>query len=200
MRDDPIDNPGTEEVAKGGDPKGNSKKRSQQLIRPEHAVQRSKPISRVVTVRRPATERYFRTHPSDDYWFPLYLVEVPNKNQSDTHLVLPDLYDEVSDFVLICTAIVFVDRHHNVGLWEYRGQEGTDNAWHLSALEIAHEAREKWVHIINDGDRYASEPGEDQSLEPQFPDIEPIDLAKRAFAGKVIDNPDHSAIATLKGR
>ena len=47
MSEDPIDNPGTEQVAKSGDPKGNSKKRRQQLIRPEHAVQRSKLISKV---------------------------------------------------------------------------------------------------------------------------------------------------------
>ena len=178
-------------------PKG---KTATQLVRPEHVLKRAESAVKVVAVRRPVDNRYFRTHPDDDYWFPLYVVDVPNQKRSETHLVMPEFYDEFGPgLVQVVTAITFVDRHHNPGLWLYRGTPDSDNTWHKSALEVAYEARVTWLRIVNEGDQYVGERAVDQSLEPRFPEVKPYDLAMRAFKGKVVDRTDHSAIATLQG-
>jgi len=89
-------------------------------------------------------------------------------------------------------------------LWPIRlpNPDGSDNPWFESARRVAVQAEREWVRMVANREArgYDVFTSVGDFDEPVWSEHSFADLLKIAFAGKVIDKPGHSAIATLKGR
>ena len=77
--------------------------------------------------------------------------------------------------------------------------EGSDNAWHRSAMTAAVLARTGWVRLIPGGSSYAIHKPASELPEPVWPETPFHELLDSAFEGRVLDSLDHVVVEYLSG-
>ena len=131
------------------------------------------------------------------------VVELKDE-RSESYLVTPDLRDELIGEVIPVTLFLAVNRQSVVSFWPCKlpDPSGRVNAWHQSALEAAHLARDGWIRVTADMSlgAYRIFQATGELPDPEWPQESLGELLKIAFkGGKLIDSVDHPILKRLRG-
>jgi hypothetical protein len=156
-----------------------------------------------VPVRKPSKEWFVRCHPDEKYRLSTYVVDL--KEDNETYLVAPDLWDHLADEStfsprLLVTAI---NKQGTVFLWPIRlpGSDGRHDDWSKSALEAANFATKGWVRVQANMSLGAYDVFEASRNvgEPEWPTLPLNELLRVAFKDRYIASIDHPVLKRLRG-
>ena len=161
-----------------------------------------KQVLATVPVKKPNRQDFIRIHPSEDYQLTTVVIEL--KDERESYLVTPDLRDELVGEVIPVTLFLAINRQGVVFFWPCKlpDPSGRVNAWHGSALEAAHLARDGWVRVTADLSlgAYRIFQATGELPDPEWPTESLRELLKIAFkGGKLIDSVDHPVLKRLRG-
>jgi len=160
-----------------------------------------KKILSTVPVRKPDRQWFVRTHPDEAFQLTTAVLDV--KEDRETYLVDPSLWNELPGEIIPKILFTTINRQGVVFLWPIRlpGEEGRIDEWNRSALDGAQRAREKWIRIVANMSLGANEIFEATAElpEPEWPDEDFRALLEIAFRNRYIESPDHPVIRRLRG-
>ncbi len=160
------------------------------------------PVRLTVPVRKPGRQDFIRVHPSDEYQLSTFVIEL--KEERESYLIAPGLQAElVSEAVPIALYLV-TNRQKVVFFWPCKlpDSSGRVNAWHESALEAAHMARDRWIRVSASMSlgAYQIFRATGELPDPDWPPESLNELLRIAFkSGKLIDAVDHPVLKRLRG-
>lgn len=156
-----------------------------------------------IPTRKPSKEWFVRCHPDPAYRLETCVVDL--KEDSETYLVAPDLWDHLageSTFSprLLVTAI---NKQGTLFLWPIRlpGPDGRHDEWSKSAMETANIATSGWVRVQANMNLGAYEVYEATGNlgDPEWPKMPFNELLRVAFRDRYIDTLDHPVLKRLRG-
>ncbi len=161
-----------------------------------------KQVLTTIPVRKPNRQDFVRVHPGEDYQLTTVIIEL--KDDRESYLVTPDLRDELLGEVIPVTLFLAVNRQNVLSFWPCKlpDPSGRVNAWHESALEAAHLARDGWIRVTADMSlgAYRIFQATGDLPEPEWPEESLGELLKIAFkGGKLIDSVNHPVLQRLRG-
>lgn len=155
-----------------------------------------------VPVRKPGKQEWFRARSSPNYRVDTAVLELGEEREH--YLVLPSMRDVLALEIKPVRLFTCINRQNTIFLWPCRlpDPDGRRCDWHETALECASLAIGKWVRVVADMSLSAYQPyvAEGTLPEPDWPDYTFRQLLEKAFAQRVIDDPDHPVVARLRGR
>lgn len=163
-----------------------------------------KKLTTTVPTRKPSKEWFVRCHDDPTYRLETCVVEL--KEDSETYLVAPDLWDHLageSTFSprLLVTAI---NKQGTVFIWPIRlpGPDGRHDEWNKSAMEAANVATRGWVRVQSNMNLGAYEvyAATGDLGDPEWPKLPFNELLRIAFRDRYIDTVDHPVLKRLRGR
>lgn len=149
-----------------------------------------------ISVGRPDAQQFYRSI-RDEALFDAAILTL--NSTKEVYLVHPSLEDQLSHEVRHKTLAPFIDRDENIVLWPITG---TPCSWRDSALKAADQACDQWVRIItqHQQEMYQTMPAAAGLGDPQWPQDATLDgLVGQAFEGRLISDPDHPVLKTLRG-
>jgi hypothetical protein len=159
-------------------------------------------VTKVVTsvaIGKPHHHTFFRVHPK---WAELYwILELKNAMRSDFYIVdtssVPELTTEVSPRRLV----PIITRDGSLYIWPLRISTAEKNldAAGASSYAAARLAQQSWIRLRWNGHEFDATVAKAAIPEPTWPDITFDEMIEIAFAGKVIDSPEHPVVKTLNG-
>jgi len=161
-----------------------------------------KQVLTTIPVRKPNRQDFVRVHPGENYQLTTVVIEL--KDDRESYLVTPDLRDELIGEVIPVTLFLAVNRQGVLFFWPCKlpDPSGRINAWHESALEAAHLARDGWIRVTADMSlgAYRIFQATGELPGPEWPEETLGELLKIAFkGGKLIDSVDHPVLKRLRG-
>ncbi len=161
-----------------------------------------KQVLTTIPVRKPNRQDFVRVHPGENYQLTTVVIEL--KDDRESYLVTPDLRDELIGEVIPVTLFLAVNRQGVLFFWPCKlpDPSGRVNAWHESALEAAHLARDGWIRVTADMSlgAYRIFQATGELPGPEWPEETLGELLKIAFkGGKLIDSVDHPVLKRLRG-
>jgi hypothetical protein len=162
-----------------------------------------KKLTTTVPTRKPSKEWFVRCH--DDPAFRLETCVVELKEDSETYLVAPDLWDHLAGEGtfsprLLVTAI---NKQGTVFIWPIRlpGPDGRHDEWSKSAMEAANVATRGWVRVQSNMNLGAYEvyAATGDLGDPEWPKLPFNELLRIAFRDRYIDTLDHPVLKRLRG-
>jgi hypothetical protein len=157
-----------------------------------------------VPVRKPAKTDFVRVHRDPAYALDALVLELKDQ-RGECYLVGRRLQDQLAaeSAVKPMRLVTAVNRQGVVFLWPLRlpGPDGREDDWMRSALEIADLAKDSWVRVVSNLSLGAYEPfvATADYGDPAWPRESFDDLARVAFAGKVIGDWGHPVLKALRG-
>jgi hypothetical protein len=159
-----------------------------------------------VPVRRPKKSDFFRVHPGDDYTLDTLILVREDGLDREAYLVAPSLRAELVDDAQRVRLFTCISKRGVVFLWPARLPEAESagvggRAWHVSALEVAEEAKKSWVKLRGNRElgAYEMDRARGDLGEPAWPDLPFKELVKLAFKERFIDSPHHDVVRELHG-
>jgi len=155
-----------------------------------------------IPVRRPSGHTFIRVHPSQDYRFPVDLIELPE--EEETYLIYSNdvaaALDEIRKPCMLYTAIT---RQGTVFLWPVKLPRGTKKlvAWHTSATEAAEKAIKEWVRINADMElgAYKVTVARGAIPDPEWPNLTFEELLTIAFRDRLVSSLTHPLVRRYLG-
>ena len=100
-----------------------------------------------IPVRKPNRQDFVRVCPSEDYQITTVIIEL--KEERESYIVAPNLRGELVGEVIPVTLFLAINRQGVIFFWPCKlpDSSGRVNAWHDSALEAAHLARDQWIRV-----------------------------------------------------
>ena len=165
------------------------------------AIGLTRQITRV-PVRKPQKSEFFRVRPGEAWRLQTMVLEI--KEESETYIVLPDVWDALSDLIKPAVLHSAVDRKGNFFLIPVPmpTHDGRRNSWHDSLASAVDAAESAWVRAVanlknGSYDLYVANgdlPG------PDWPEAAGFsDLVNIAFKSRIIASPDHPVVKQLNG-
>ena len=165
----------------------------------EHA--RTKKVIVAVPVTKPHRQWFVRVHPDPAWRTEVAIVEL--KEEQESYLVDPRLFEQISQEVRVKALFAAVNRQGGTFIWPIPLPEpdGRHNPWHASALEAAGRAEEVWLRVVANRSLGIYEVWEARGhlSKPHWPDGSFEDLLKIAFRDRYIGSPDHPVLRMLRG-
>ena len=162
-----------------------------------------KKVLSTVPVRKPSKQEFVRVHPHEEWRLDTLLLEL--KDERENYLIAPELHEELSEFATPTSLLTTISRQKVLMLWPTKlpGLDGQSNPWHVSALQAAKLAEEKWVRISANMSLGGYEVFEalGNLSDPEWPDdgINFNRLLEIAFRGRIINSLDHPIVKKLRG-
>lgn len=154
-----------------------------------------------VPVRKPDRQWFVRVHPDPARRLETAVLEL--KDERETYLVDPDLWEELPGELVPKVLFTAINRQGVVFVWPVRlpGEDGRGNAWNSSALEAANLATTGWVRVAANMGLGAYEvfQATAELPEPEWPEKDFQSLVDIAFKDRYIRTLDHPAIRRLRG-
>ena len=146
--------------------------------------------------------RFCRVHPSDDYKFRCLVVD--DKDNGETYLAVPNMASQLGSLATPKTIRLAVD---NAGTPKLIGEPDLDpsgrrNLWQSSYKDAIKQAENDWVRVQANmaAGQYEITPSMSDLGFPRWPKQSMDELINDAFAGRIIDSPDHPYIRQIQGR
>jgi len=146
--------------------------------------------------------RFCRVHPSDDYKFRCLVVD--DKDNGETYLAAPNMASQLGSLATPKTIRLAVD---NAGTPKLIGEPDLDpsgrrNLWQSSYKDAIKQAENDWVRVQANmaAGQYEITPSMSDLGFPRWPKQSMDELINDAFAGRIIDSPDHPYICQIQGR
>jgi hypothetical protein len=160
-----------------------------------------KKVLTMVPVVKPTKDRFFRTHESDSWVYPAWILE--NKATGETYIVSEEVASVLGGLVRAVELYTAIDRQNNVFFIPIPlpGPNGTRNPWHESLLQAVMRAKLVWLRITANKDLGGYEIFEATAKlpEPTWPDTTLEELLEIAFRGRIIATPDHPVVQEKLG-
>ena len=160
-----------------------------------------KKILNTVPVGKPPRDRFFRTHTSPDWVYPVWTLET--KTTGETYIVSEAVASLLDGLVRAVELYVVVDRQNNVFLIPvpFPGPNGVRNPWHESLLQAVMKARTVWLRLNANKELGGYDIFEATAKlpEPIWPDTTMDELLAIAFRGRIITTPDHPVVQEKLG-
>ena len=160
-----------------------------------------KKVLTTVPVNKPTKDRFFRTHESDNWVYPTWILE--NKATGETYIVSEEVASVLGDLVRAVELYTAIDRQNNVFLIPIPlpGPNGVRNPWHESLLQAVLRAKLVWLRITANKDLGGYEIFEATAKlpDPIWPDITIDELLAIAFRGRIITTTDHPLVQEKLG-
>lgn len=154
-----------------------------------------------IPVRKPGKQDFVRTHPDPGYRLETAVLEL--KEERETYLVDPSLWEELPSELTPKVLITFINRQKVLSIWPIRlpGPDGRIDEWNASALEAADMARDSWTRVSANMSLGAYEifSATGDIPAPEWPVLSFEEILKIAFKGRYIDNLEHPVIQRLLG-
>ena len=126
-----------------------------------------------VPVRKPGRQDFVRTHPDPLYRLETAVLEL--KEDRETYLVEPDLWNELPGEIVPKVLFTTINRQGVLSIWPIRlpQVDGRHDEWSRSALDAAEMAKSMWIRVTANMNLGAYEVYEAISSlpEPEWPDI-----------------------------
>ena len=162
----------------------------------------AKKIFNNIPVQKPGKQEFIRVHPDSEYRLATMVLEI--KDDRETYLVDPALWEELHNELTTKLLALYVNRQNVLKLWPIKlpGADGKLDSWNESALVAAQHAQNAWVRVSSNMDLGAYEIYEalEKLTEPHWQELSMERILELAFKGKYIDSLDHPVIQKLKGR
>jgi hypothetical protein len=164
----------------------------------------SKLLTTVPVWSKPSDDKFVRVNP--DPYFRLEASIVSIKNEGD-YLVLPGLEESIPAQKLLLQVTLFTATTYagDVFIWIAKYPASSNLAfarWPNSMREAIELAMSHWVRVESNTaiGAYVPTVAEGENLaEPKWPDATFGKILETAFAGRLIDKPDHPLIHRLRG-
>lgn len=154
-----------------------------------------------IPVRKPNKQIFIRTHPDEAYWFDTKVLEL--KEEGETYLVVPQLWEELYAELVATTLILCVSKQGVISIWPVRLPDdmGKTNAWHQSAREAAVMATSHWIRVVANMQLggYEVVHATNNLATPAWPDKNFHELLDIAFRDRFIDRIDHPVLRRMRG-
>jgi len=146
--------------------------------------------------------RFCRVHPGAEFKFRCLLVD--DKENSETYLAAPNMAGHLGSLATPKTIRVAVD---NSGVPKliaepYVDPSGRRNLWQSSYKEAIKQAETDWVRVEANmqAGQYEITKSTNDLGDPRWPKQSIDELINDAFAGRIIDSPEHPYIRQIQGR
>jgi len=160
-----------------------------------------KKVLTTVPVAKPSKDRFFRTHGSQDWVYPAWLLE--DETKGETYIASEEVASLLGSLVRAVELYTVIDRQNNLSLVPVPlpGAKGVRNSWHESRLQAVIRARSVWLRISsNDATKGYDIFEATASLpEPNWPDITLDELLEIAFRGRILATGDHPVVQEKLG-
>lgn len=153
-----------------------------------------------VSIGKPHYQTFFRVHPEWQAGYPVFEKKQEGKNEFfivDTKAV-PELASEVTPRLIV----PLITRDGSLYVWPLRvgTPEKEADLAARSAYAGMQKARSSWVRLKWTGREFHCFVAKGKDLPgPEWPDITFDEMIDLAFAGQVIDTPNHPVVKTLNG-
>ncbi|MGE4615298.1 MAG: hypothetical protein AAEJ46_13265 [Planctomycetota bacterium] len=162
-----------------------------------------------IPCRKPGKQSFVRVSPEPGHRGNFAILEINTEfgSEREQFLVVPQLMSALSDLPGLTASklALAVSRPENSPfLWRLRlpnNNTGRNDAWALSALDIAKQAEQKWLRVKAEMQMgcYVATVATAAWPEPQWPDLTFSQLLERSFGGNIITDLSHPAIKALRG-
>jgi len=146
--------------------------------------------------------RFCRVHPGDEYKIRCLVVD--DKDNGETYLAAPNMASQLGSLATPKTIRFAVD---NAGTPKLIGEPDLDpsgrrNLWQSSYKDAIKQAENDWVRVQANmaAGQYEITPSMSDLGFPRWPKQSMDELINDAFAGRIIDSPDHPYIRQIQGR
>jgi len=160
-----------------------------------------KKVLTTVPVAKPSKDRFFRTHGSQDWVYPAWLLE--DETKGETYIVSEDIASLLGGLVRPVELFTVIDRQNNLSLVPVPlpGANGVRNSWHESRLQALMRAKSVWLRISSNNDLKGYDIFEATASlpEPTWPDITLNELLEIAFRGRILATVDHPVVQEKLG-
>jgi hypothetical protein len=160
-----------------------------------------KKLLRTIPTRKPNTQDFVRTHPSEDYRLLARCVDL--KDDRELFLVRPEVAHELVGETVVKTLFTAINRQGVLFVWPVSvpALDAKQLEWWRSMREAAEFAMHSWVRVKANMDLGAYEIFEAGSLmaDPVWPEISFQEILRIAFRDRIIDRIDHPVVKRLRG-
>jgi hypothetical protein len=164
----------------------------------------SKLLSTVPVWMKPSDDKFVRVHPDPNFRLEASIVSI--KGEGD-YLVLPGLEENIPAQRLLLPVTLFtaITYAGDVFIWIAKYPASSNLAfarWPESMREAIELAMTRWVRVESNTSigAYVATIAEGEKLaEPKWPDATFGKILGTAFAGRLIDQPDHALVKRLRG-
>jgi hypothetical protein len=156
-----------------------------------------------VQVRKPTYEEWVMVHPADEYMVETMVLEI--KGSRETYLLDPELHEYLATEPTVSRRqlLTVVNRQRSVFVWPLKlpPLDGRREPWSETAMEIAHEAKTRWVRMRSDASSgcYVFDTPLAKLDDPIWPEEKFRDLLELAFKKTRIDSLNHPIVRQLRG-
>ena len=157
------------------------------------------------------TRDFFRLHPDEEeFWSDelcFVMVPVKGSKRDSLHLIAEDLAVEyLPSGKVLRFRLALGSKPYDVFFLAHVPSQNLDNTWNSTALQACEQAKTLWTQAISRKDEGVDSYKVDKARnreafpEPKWPrGLTLDDLIAKAFAGRMIDTPDHPALLRLIG-
>jgi hypothetical protein len=160
-----------------------------------------KKLLRTIPTRKPNTQDFVRTHPSEDYRLLARCVDL--KDDRELFLIRPEVAHELVGETVVKTLFTAINRQGVLFVWPVSvpAPDAKQLEWWRSMREAAELAMHSWVRVKANMDLGAYEIFEAGSLmaDPVWPEISFQEILRIAFRDRIIDRIDHPVVKRLRG-
>jgi hypothetical protein len=161
----------------------------------------SRIILKAVPVRKPKPKEWVRSHPSDKFTVPVALLDDAEGNPP--YIVTPRIAAAFRAEIRRAELRFAINRQGTVFLWRVPAPDpdARENLWNTTHRIAADEARSKWIRMVSNRSLGAYDIYDNKVDfgDPEWPDYTLEKLLEVAFAGRLIEDPDHILLKQLMG-
>lgn len=161
----------------------------------------AKKLVTTIPVRKPDRQSFIRVHPDPAYHLDAAVLTL--KDEGETYLVEPQLFEEIPGEVILSRLFTTITRQGDLLIWPVRLPDGNGrhNSWSASAMQAADVATKHWVRVVANlgAGGYDLYQATGDIPEPKWPELSLHDILKIAFKDKFINSTDHPVVQKLRG-
>lgn len=154
-----------------------------------------------IPIRKPNPQTFVRVRPESEFRLQTAIIEI--KEENETYLVIPDLWNDLSSEIVAKVFFTAITRQGDLFLWPIRlpSSDGRIDDYNASALEAATIAEKTWIRLKANRSLGAYDVFEATGdiANPAWPDISFQKIVEIAFRGRIIDNLNHPVLRKLRG-
>lgn len=154
-----------------------------------------------VAVRKPKKDEYFRVNPDPEMTLTALVWADPD--EGDVYFVTPEARDIMAESGRLVTLVLCQSRQRVNFLWPVNAdaRSGGSRGWSESSRMAMVKGQTAWIKIKGDrpSGMYLIYEAQNQSGEPEWPDLSLKDLLKLGFKDRLISSSDHPVVRRLQG-
>jgi hypothetical protein len=154
-----------------------------------------------VPCRKPNRQEFIRVRGGKEFRLETTFFE--DKINQEIYIVNPKLRSELADEIFLACLFLAISRQGNLFVWPCKlpSPDGRSNSWNSSALAAAKLAEKQWIRMCANmsAGSYDTLAATGSLPDPEWPEMELLEIIQIAFRGRFIDGPDHPVWRALRG-